>query len=192
LREAEYWCFLLNPEQADALTPEQSQSIAQASSRFMFRNERVQFCLDLLCDCDDSNDSYSDALSRALLASLLDVVSQNPMPPKQRLSGLRLNRVLAHISCNLDATLMNEDLARIAEAPASEFGKMFRESTGISPQRWQMDARVRRAQRMLVDDPQVSLATVASRAGFSDQSHFTRAFLDVIGVTPTVCLHQRN
>jgi AraC-like DNA-binding protein len=192
LREAQYWCFLLYPEQADALTPGQSHSIAQASSRFMFRNERVQFCLDLLCDCDDSNDSYSNALSRALLASLLDVVSQNPIPPKHRLSGLRLHRVLSHISCNLDASLMNEDLARIAEAPASEFGKMFRETTGISPQRWQMDARVRRAQGMLVDDPKISLATVASIAGFSDQSHFTRAFLDVIGMTPTTWLHQRN
>ena len=192
LREAQYWCFLLSPEQADALTPEQSESINHAPSRFMFRNERVQFCLDLLCDCDDSDDSYSLALSRALLASLLDVVSHHSKASKHRLTGLRLHRVLSHIAETLDSTLMNEELARIAEAPAGEFGRMFRESTGISPQRWQMDARVRRAQRMLVDDPQVSLAAVAGSAGFSDQSHFTRAFLDVVGVTPTAWLHQRN
>jgi transcriptional regulator GlxA family with amidase domain len=83
-------------------------------------------------------------------------------------------------------------LASIAEVPAGEFGGLFRESTGMSPQRWQMDARVRHAQRMMVDDPQASLATVATIAGFSDQSHFTRAFFDVIGVTPTTWLHQRN
>jgi AraC-like DNA-binding protein len=192
LCEAQYWCFLLSSEGADALTPEQSASINQAPSRFMFRNDRVRSCLELLCECADDRDSYSMALSHALLASLLNVVTQPATSAKAGLTGARLNGVLSHIVSHLDAKLTNDDLASIAEVPPGEFGWLFRESMGVSPQRWQMDARVRQAQRMMVDDPQASLATVATGAGFSDQSHFTRAFLDVIGVTPTAWLHQRN
>jgi AraC-like DNA-binding protein len=192
LREAQYWCFLLSPEQAEVLTLEQSESISQAASRIMFRNERVQSCLELLCGCDDEGDSYSSSISRALLASLLDVVTANPLTAKRQLTGTRLRRVVTYIGDHLDKILTNEDLAHIAGIPPGQFGKKFREATGISPQRWQMDARVRKAQRLMVGDPRESLADIATIAGFSDQSHFTRAFLDVMGVTPTVWLHQRR
>jgi transcriptional regulator GlxA family with amidase domain len=55
-----------------------------------------------------------------------------------------------------------------------------------------MDARVRLAQRLMVDDPALSLASIAVRSGFADQSHFSRAFLDILGTTPTAWLHQRR
>jgi AraC family transcriptional regulator len=55
-----------------------------------------------------------------------------------------------------------------------------------------MGARVRRAQRLMFDEPAESLASVALRAGFSDQSHFSRAFLDIVGVSPRAWLHQHR
>ena len=45
--------------------------------------------------------------------------------------------------------------------------------------RWQMDARVRSAQRLMIDDPPGSLADVAALTGFADQSHL-RALLDIV------------
>jgi AraC-like DNA-binding protein len=44
----------------------------------------------------------------------------------------------------------------------------------------------------MVDKPTLSLSSVAVRSGFADQSHFSRAFLDILGVTPTAWLHQRR
>jgi AraC family transcriptional regulator len=54
-----------------------------------------------------------------------------------------------------------------------------------------MDARVRSAQRLMIDDLSTSLAEVAALTGFSDQSHFSRAFQEIVGLTPTAWLHQR-
>src|SRR5258706_546437 len=82
--------------------------------------------------------------------------------------------------------------ANFAERSPTQFGHAFRESTGLSPQRWQMDARVRFAQRLMVDNPALSLSLIALRSGFADQSHFSRAFLDILGTTPTAWLHQRR
>jgi transcriptional regulator GlxA family with amidase domain len=75
--------------------------------------------------------------------------------------------------------------------PADRFGEVFRDATGTSVRKWQMDDRVRTAQRLLADNPNESLADVASLCGFADQSHFSRAFLEVIGLTPTAWLHSR-
>ena len=86
----------------------------------------------------------------------------------------------------------NESLAHLADSSPTQFGRAFRESTGLSPQRWQMDARVRFAQRLMVDNPALSLSLIASQSGFADQSHFSRAFLDILGTTPTAWLHQRR
>jgi AraC-like DNA-binding protein len=59
----------------------------------------------------------------------------------------------------------------------------------MSLRQWQVDCRIRWAQRMLLDDPKESLAKVAVLCGFTDQRHFSRAFLKTMGVTPTAWLH---
>jgi len=192
LRQAQLACFVLDPQQAGCLTAEQVELILRAPSRMMFQDDRLRSCAQLLSDYEGEHDPYAVGLSRALLAALLAVVS-NPSPPSERrLTGSRLACVLTYIVEHLDQSLTNEPLARIAEISAAEFGHAFREVTGLSPLRWQMDARVRRAQRLMLDNPGHSLASVAMRSGFADQSHFSRAFLDIVGATPTAWLRQRR
>ena len=76
--------------------------------------------------------------------------------------------------------------------PPERFRRAFRNATGMSVRRWQMDQRVRGAQRLLVDNPNENLSEVAALCGFADQSHFSRAFFEVIGLTPTAWLHDRT
>jgi AraC family transcriptional regulator len=192
LRQAQVACFLLDPKQAGCLTAEQVELLERAPGRLMFQDERLRSCAQLLSDYEGESDAYAVGLSRALLAALVGVVSQPSPPAERRLTGSRLAAVLTHIVEHLDQSLINEPLARIAAISPAEFGHAFREATGLSPQRWQMDARVRRAQRLMLDKPAHSLSVVAMRSGFADQSHFSRAFLDITGVTPTAWLHQRR
>ena len=76
--------------------------------------------------------------------------------------------------------------------PPERFGSAFRDATGMSVRQWQTDYRVRSAQRLLTDNPNESLTEVATLCGFADQSHFSRAFLKVVGLTPTAWLHSRT
>ncbi len=194
LRQAQFTSFVLDPQQAGCLTPEQVELLRLAPGRMMFRDDRLLSCAQLLSEYegDGAYDPYAVGLSRALLAALVGVVS-NPSPPSEhRLTGSRLACALTYIVEHLDQRLTNEPLARIAEISPMEFGHAFRVATGLSPPRWQMDARVRRAQRLMLDNPGHPLAFVAMRSGFADQSHFSRAFLDIVGVTPTAWLHRRR
>ena len=108
-----------------------------------------------------------------------------------KLTGARLAEVLAYINDHLDQSTTVKDLARISNLLPTQFGRSFRDATGMSPQRWQMDARIRSAQRLMVDDPTESLAAIAALVGFSDASYFSRAFLEIVGTTPSAWLRQR-
>jgi AraC family transcriptional regulator len=194
LRQAQFACFPLKPREATCLTTEQAELISHAPSRLMFHDTRLHTCAMMLSayEGEDEHDAYGLGLRHALLASLVGLANEPVSRSKSRLTGPPLARVLDYVNEHLGQRVTNDNLAELAELSPIEFGAAFREATGLSPQRWQMDARVRSAQRMMVDTPTLSLSSVAVRSGFADQSHFSRAFLDILGVTPTAWLHQRR
>ena len=51
---------------------------------------------------------------------------------------------------------------------------------------WVGQRRIERAQSLIRDHPEWTLAAVALASGFSDQSHLTRQFKRIVGVTPGV------
>jgi len=192
LRRAQMVCLLLAPEELTGLDPQQVADIRRASSRVMFRDDRMHDCARLLSAYEgaDERDPYVAGLAGALFAVLLAAISHPVETRTNVLSGLPLLSVFEYIDTHLDQTMTNDDLARLAGLSSSVFSHAFREATGVSPQRWQMDARVRLAQRLMLDSPTESLASIGTRAGFSDQSHFSRAFFDIMGVSPSAWLHQ--
>lgn len=78
-----------------------------------------------------------------------------------------------------------EELARIAGVHPVAFARAFRRRYGRSPGDYLRECRLERAAALL-RDRRLSLAEVAARAGFVDQSHFTRSFRRGFGCTPAV------
>src|SRR5258708_28060451 len=194
LRYAQFACIVLHPQEAGCLTVEQAELIIRAPSRLMFQDNRLHTCAQMLSayESDDEHDAYGLGLGRALLAALVGVASDPARASTNRLTGRRLARGLTHIAKHFDQQVSNESPSHLAALSPPPLGHAFREATGLSPQRWQMDARVRFAQRLMVDDPALSLSLIALRSGFADQSHFSRAFLDILGTTPTAWLPPRR
>lgn len=60
--------------------------------------------------------------------------------------------------------------------------RMFRDAVGLPPHIYLTNVRVRRARCLLARG--VPIATVAAQTGFVDQSHLTRHFKRIVGVTP--------
>jgi AraC family transcriptional regulator len=195
MRDARIALYKLDLNTTDCLNSDQAAAIAGLESRYMFRDDRLYECARLLGEHEATNDRdiYGHSLGRALQLALL-AVSRNgvKLRTSATLMGERFAEVVAYISNHLDQSPSVDDLARISNLSAAKFGRSFQEATGMSLQRWQMDARIRSAQRLMVDDPTESLAAIASLVGFSDASHFSRAFQEIVGATPSAWLRQRT
>jgi AraC family transcriptional regulator len=192
MRQARLCCFAFHAADADYLTSEDIAAVGRLRSRYMFQNERIRTCATVLDRGRIRVDSMSFILSisKALFAAVLEMARK--ASKAAALTGANWAAISRYIRDNLGEPITVETLAEVAQMPPEQFGSAFRDATGMSVRQWQTDCRVRSAQRLLTDNPNESLTEVATLCGFADQSHFSRAFLKVVGLTPTAWLHSRT
>jgi AraC-like DNA-binding protein len=92
----------------------------------------------------------------------------------------RATRFLARYS---GPTLSVAEIAGNLGLSPAQFSRAFKASTGFPPHRWQLNLRIGKAQELLRYGA-FPLAEIALATGFAEQSHFTRMFKKVVGVSP--------
>lgn len=93
-----------------------------------------------------------------------------------------IQRALHHIERHFTDAVYLEDLAALAGLSVCRFVTVFRRQIGLTPHRFICHRRIRYAKALLRDG--VPMAQAASEAGFFDQSHLSRHFKSICGVTP--------
>jgi transcriptional regulator GlxA family with amidase domain len=106
----------------------------------------------------------------------------------QRTRGALSPRVLRlvreYIHSHLEEKISNKTLAMTAGLSVWHFAREFKRLQGLSPHRYVMECRIRRTQELLAET-ELPLCEIAIATGFSDQSHYTRCFSAIVGVTPS-------
>jgi AraC-like DNA-binding protein len=82
-----------------------------------------------------------------------------------------------------NAPIRLSELAALTGLSMSHFSVAFKQSTGMPPHRWQLQARVLNAKQLL-RRRELRISEVAKLTGFVDQSHFTRTFRQFVRLTP--------
>jgi len=103
--------------------------------------------------------------------------------PDGALPRARLRAVVEYIEERLDTGPTLEQMAAVAHLSPYHFARLFKAATGLPPHQYVISRRVERAKQLL-QGPDLSVAEVAARAGFSDQSQFSHHFKRLVGVTP--------
>ena len=98
-----------------------------------------------------------------------------PLPPA-------LQRVVEHVHRHLTDPLPLPKLAELAGLSQWRLVAVFRQHLGTSPHRYINLQRIARAKALLHQG--MSAATVAGDCGFYDQSHLSRHFKNLCGMTP--------
>lgn len=134
----------------------------------------------------DGDDVDRDAAARRLVLRLAELTAGS-RPDWHADSAVFNGRTLGHLVDYIDAHLkiapsLGDMAMRVGLSP-SHFAKKFRQTTGLSLQRFINRRRIRAAMDSLrnQDEP---LAQVALDHGFTSQSHLTRLFSDLTGLTP--------
>lgn len=116
-------------------------------------------------------------------APRLDRPGSPPSRFRGGLAGGALRRVRAYIDDHIGERISLDELAREAGVSRFHFARQFRLSTGESPMEYLRRVRIERSKSIL-QARGTTIAEVAARLGFSDQSHFTRIFGRLVGVSP--------
>ena len=91
------------------------------------------------------------------------------------------------VSASLRRFELPEEEGADTAPPANElspfhFIRRFRRELGLTPHKYLVQSRVRAARHLLAHAP--SIADLAARLGFCDQSHLDRCFKRALGVSP--------
>ena len=129
----------------------------------------------------------AESLANVLAVHLIRHVLAPRKPERRRDGALprgRLRAAVEYIEGHLDAGPSLEQMAAAARLSSYHFARQFKEATGLPPHRFVIMRRVERAKHLLQGGNDFSLAEVAARAGFADQSQFSYHFKRLVGVTP--------
>lgn len=159
---------------ADVTSPEMS-AIAQAVRQIVSSEDAKGWPLLV--------HSASTAMAAALIRQLSPQASAVLEKPRPGLSPERKRRVLEYIDAHLAEPITLEDLAQVASMSPHHLIRSFKAAVGVTPFRWLLQERIRRAKLLLA--AAMPLSEVAYACGFSSQSHFATAFKAETGLTPS-------
>jgi AraC family transcriptional regulator len=134
----------------------------------------------------ETNQLFIDHMMLALTAHVAQTYGgwQHPAEPARGgLAPWQVRRACEKFESDLGGKLSLEQIAAEFNLSVSHFSRAFRVSTGLPPHQWLLRQRVNTA-KQLMSVRDLPLSEIAISAGFANQSHFTRVFSAMVGVSP--------
>lgn len=189
-----------------ALTTEEGTSIYHENDEFVLLpyaphciNARSCYTLLSLCISSGMIAELESEEARSAMASFLqDTIRQPGIEAKimQALRGLplisrptpaQMEPAVSDLKTRLEMyperKYSIDDMAKAAFISKYHLIRVFRRETGLTPHRFQLQNRIRKARKLL--EKFDTITEVALATGFCDQSHFIRHFEKIVGLTPT-------
>ncbi len=91
--------------------------------------------------------------------------------------------VTEHIDANFGRRIPIGELAALLHLSQSYFHRAFKLTFGVGPHSYVVRRRIEMAQGFMLTT-RAPLTEIALRCGLSDQSHFSRSFRRIVGVSP--------
>jgi AraC family transcriptional regulator len=99
-------------------------------------------------------------------------------------SPQQLQQIGDYVQDNLSGDINLESIARQVGLGRAQFARRFKATTGMTPHKFVINARVRSAMAMLAAG-ELSLAEIAARTGFANPPHFAALFQRMTKVSPS-------
>jgi AraC family transcriptional regulator len=131
---------------------------------------------------------YAESLANLVAVHLLRNYTDHPElieAEKVNVAPRSVIQAMKYIHDNYPNDVRLADIAGAAHLSPYHLTRVFKKATGVSPHRYLVQVRVNSARSLLTAGAgDRSLAEIASAVGFADQSHLTRHFKRMLGMTP--------
>lgn len=97
--------------------------------------------------------------------------------------NLSVQKAILYIKQNYDKSICLNELGKFVGYTPNHFQRIFTDITGISPQKYLENVRIKNA-KFLLSQNELSVADIAFACGFSSQSYFSKIFKKLTLITP--------
>lgn len=129
-------------------------------------------------------DRFSALALESITTELLISASRQISIKSEKKPPNWLERVREYLHENYSNSVGLNKLAKIADVHPTHLARVFRQFEKCTAGDYVRKVRIEKA-RLKIIYSNSSLVDIALETGFSDQSHFTRSFKQIIGMTPT-------
>jgi AraC-like DNA-binding protein len=137
------------------------------------------------------NDSRPFAAERVAAAASMVILEAMESAPRRRrpqpadnVFRKRVLPMLVRMELKPEEDWTVARLARECFFSVDHFSRLFRREFGENPKRYVLDARMRRAARLLAGEPDRPIKQIARTAGYGTAQSFSRAFSRAFGTSP--------
>lgn len=146
---------------------------------------REKMAKELLYISEHSDQSVFHLMGHLYL--FLDLLAQSAPAPKpavnSKMSDYYIKEAINFIEQNFQNDISIEDVAAVCGINRSYLGRIFRTSTGRSPQEFLISYRMTKAAELLKLTT-LSVGDIGCAVGYENPLHFSRAFKNVYGISP--------
>lgn len=142
--------------------------------------------LPALDHVEGASQLFVDYLALAFHAHILSIYAGPCLDLRRAraaLSPWQVRTATELIASRLDGKMSIIELARACHLSQSYFSRAFLQTLGMPPHRYLLHRRIDKA-KMLLNSGDEPLPVIAMRCGFATQSHFTRVFTAIEGISP--------
>jgi AraC-like DNA-binding protein len=137
-----------------------------------------------------------EALLKLKLKELLTSILLGHSNPQlsaylRSLATCERSSIAAIMEANFCHNLSMDVLAQLCHRSLSSFKREFRKQFGTTPGRWLLERRLRHSASLL-QTTAMSITEITFECGFEDLSHFSKAFKDRFGSSPSLYRFQTN
>lgn len=104
-------------------------------------------------------------------------------PKRLKYKDYYIQEALSYIEENYEHDVSVEEIAESIGIDRSYFGKIFKSSLGETPQSYMLKFRMVKATELL-RLTNMSISDISAAVGYSDYTHFSRAFRSIYGMSP--------
>lgn len=126
---------------------------------------------------------HAENLIGSIITGLLHITAPEADASPRKLTSGQLDKIFACFEAGRTQRVPVAEMASIVGLSESWFSQLFKNTTGTRPLEWQRIRKIDDVKTML-RDTDLPLAEIAYELGFTDQSHMTKAFKQLVGMGP--------